>query len=194
MAAESKSAIENPCNPGSTGALINTLNTTTATALNVDNVVIGANGMEFRSISSNGAVNAIVLSSTGTQGGLRVKGSGAAGSRRSHPEQYRCRYPIGRPHLTKPGRAAAFHECPERWQLRYVRHQRQCLVLDTVAVTGNGNALGHHGIALDNPAGPLTFYRPLTATGNFQNNVRIEDLDNIGGATTLTVNGGLIGQ
>jgi|GEM_PF-6294277 len=180
---------ENPCNPGSTGALINTLNTTTATALNVDNVVIGANGMEFRSISSNGAVNAIVLSSTGTQGGLRVKGSGVAGS--------------GGLIQNSTGAGIRLVDT-QAAQLRFMNVQNggnsgifgtnvNGLVLDTVAVTGNGNALGHHGIALDNPAGPLTF-TDLTATGNFQNNVRIEDLDNIGGATTLTVNGGLIGS
>lgn len=65
---------ENPCNPGATGALVNTLTTTTGTALNVANTTIGANNLEFRSISANGGANGIVLNTTGSSGGLVVKG------------------------------------------------------------------------------------------------------------------------
>jgi VCBS repeat-containing protein len=72
---------ENPCAPAATGGLVDTLATTTATALNVANTTIGANNLEFRSISSNGGTDAgIVLDNTGTSGGLKVKGTGAAGS------------------------------------------------------------------------------------------------------------------
>ncbi|HJR78720.1 MAG TPA: Ig-like domain-containing protein [Anaerolineales bacterium] len=69
---------ENPCNPASTGALVNTLTTTTGTALNVVNTTIGANNLEFRSISSNGATSGIVLNTTGSTGRLLVKGNGGA--------------------------------------------------------------------------------------------------------------------
>jgi large repetitive protein len=68
---------ENPCNPAGTGGLVNTLTTTTGTALNVANTTIGTNRLEFRSISANGAVNGIVLNNTGTSGGLSVKGNSA---------------------------------------------------------------------------------------------------------------------
>jgi hypothetical protein len=71
---------ENPCNPGATGALVNTLTSTTGTALNVANSSIGSNNLEFRSISSNGAANGIVLNTTGASGGLKVKGNGTSGS------------------------------------------------------------------------------------------------------------------
>ena len=71
---------ENPCNPAATGALANTLTTSTGTALNVDNTTIGSNRLEFRSISSNGAANGIVLNTTGSSGGLKVSGTGSAGS------------------------------------------------------------------------------------------------------------------
>jgi hypothetical protein len=67
---------ENPCNPAATGALVNTLTTTTATALNVASTAIGANNLEFRAISANGGANGIVLNGTGTDGGLQVKGTG----------------------------------------------------------------------------------------------------------------------
>ncbi len=67
---------ESPCNPAATGALVNTLTTTTGIALNVANTTIGANGLEFRSVSSNGASSGIVLNSTGALGSLTVKGNG----------------------------------------------------------------------------------------------------------------------
>jgi large repetitive protein len=57
-----------------------TITTTTATALSVQNTTIGSSGLQFRSISSNGANPGISLSSTGTSGGLTVTGTGSAGS------------------------------------------------------------------------------------------------------------------
>ena len=69
---------ENPCNPAATGALVNTMTTTTGTALNVANTTIGANRLEFRSISANGAANGIVLNNTGGSGSLTVKGNGGS--------------------------------------------------------------------------------------------------------------------
>ena len=53
-----------------------TLATTAGTALNVENTTIGASGLTFESISSNGASSGIVLSNTGTSGGLTVSGNG----------------------------------------------------------------------------------------------------------------------
>lgn len=58
----------------------NTLTTTSATALNVTNTTIGSSGLIFRSISANGAANAIVLNTTGSSGGLTITGTGSAGS------------------------------------------------------------------------------------------------------------------
>lgn len=54
----------------------NSITTTTGTALNVANTVIGTDGLNFTSISSNGAANGIVLNSTGAVGHLSVTGSG----------------------------------------------------------------------------------------------------------------------
>jgi hypothetical protein len=53
-----------------------TLASTTGTALDVSGVTIGASGLKFASISSNGAVNGIRLNNTGTSGGLSVLGGG----------------------------------------------------------------------------------------------------------------------
>jgi VCBS repeat-containing protein len=57
-----------------------TITTTTGTALSVQNTTIGAAGLTFQSISSNGAASGISLASTGTSGGLTVTGTGTAGS------------------------------------------------------------------------------------------------------------------
>jgi uncharacterized repeat protein (TIGR01451 family) len=55
----------------------NTLATTAATALRIENTIIGASGLTFRSISSNGGtVPGIRLNTTGSFGGLTVTGDG----------------------------------------------------------------------------------------------------------------------
>src|SRR4029077_15228837 len=56
--------------------IINTLATTTATALNVANTAIGASGLTFRSINSTtaSASSGIVLNTPGSSGGLTVTG------------------------------------------------------------------------------------------------------------------------
>ncbi|MGE3268981.1 MAG: Ig-like domain-containing protein [Chloroflexota bacterium] len=54
-----------------------TITTTTGTALNVANTTVGASGLTFRSIASNGAPSGIILNTTGTSGGLHVLGTGA---------------------------------------------------------------------------------------------------------------------
>jgi len=43
---------ENPCNPAATGAKVNTLSTSSGVALNVANTTIGANKLEFKTISA----------------------------------------------------------------------------------------------------------------------------------------------
>jgi hypothetical protein len=55
--------------------ILNTLTTTTGTALNVANTTIGASGLTFRSISANGATKGISLNTTGA-GALTVTGTG----------------------------------------------------------------------------------------------------------------------
>ncbi|HEY2322159.1 MAG TPA: tandem-95 repeat protein [Thermoanaerobaculia bacterium] len=56
------------------------LTTTTGTGVKVQNTTIGAAGLKFQSVSSNGGTNGILLSSTGNAGGLNVTGNGVAGS------------------------------------------------------------------------------------------------------------------
>jgi large repetitive protein len=59
--------------------VVNTLTTTTGTALNVANTTIGASGLTFRSITSvGGTTPGIVLNTTGGSGGLTVTGNGGS--------------------------------------------------------------------------------------------------------------------
>lgn len=53
----------------------NTITTTTGTAVSVVSTTIGAGGLIFRSINVSGATHAIVLSGTGSGGGLAVTGT-----------------------------------------------------------------------------------------------------------------------
>ncbi|HEX8830052.1 MAG TPA: hypothetical protein VF705_02745, partial [Longimicrobium sp.] len=65
---------------------INTIASTSATALSVQNTTIGSGGLSFRSISAGNAsadpdpANGIVLVNTGTVGALTVAGNGSAGT------------------------------------------------------------------------------------------------------------------
>jgi methionine-rich copper-binding protein CopC len=56
---------------------VNTLTSTTGTALFVQNVTIGTGGLNFKSIAANGATNGVYLENTGTTAGLTVTGDGS---------------------------------------------------------------------------------------------------------------------
>jgi VCBS repeat-containing protein len=55
----------------------NTIATTTGTALTITDTTIHSNDVSFRSISSNGAVNGVLLNNTGSVGNLVVTGNSA---------------------------------------------------------------------------------------------------------------------
>lgn len=74
---------DNPCDPAATGSLVNSITTTSGTALALSSTTIGANGLELRSVSSTTSSTnpAISLSDTGTLGRLKITGTGTtAGS------------------------------------------------------------------------------------------------------------------
>ncbi|HEX6041125.1 Ig-like domain-containing protein [Longimicrobium sp.] len=58
----------------------NTLVSTGATALRVENTTIGGAGLSFRSVNASGGANGIVLVNTGALNGVQVTGTGSAGS------------------------------------------------------------------------------------------------------------------
>ncbi|HVQ38070.1 MAG TPA: Ig-like domain-containing protein, partial [Pyrinomonadaceae bacterium] len=62
----------------SSASNVNILSSGTGIALSVVNTTIGAGGLNFRSISSNGASSGIVLNNTGASGSLVVAGNGGS--------------------------------------------------------------------------------------------------------------------
>ena len=125
----------------------NVLAATSGSALVVQNTTIGAAGLTFRSISSNGGSNTgIILDTTGASGGLTVSGSGAAGSggthrqqdRRGRQHQYRRRHLPERhdqpillvdadqrsPEFRHPGQQRHRIHAGEQHRQRRERHQR----------------------------------------------------------------------
>ena len=69
------------------GSIVNTLTTTTATALNVANTTIGGSGLTFRSVTAgtagSGPTNGILLNNTGSSGGLSVTGDSGSSNNSS---------------------------------------------------------------------------------------------------------------
>ncbi len=161
----------------------NTLATTTGTALNVANTTIGAAGLTFRSISSNGAVSGIVLNNTGSSGGLTVTGTGSANSGGTIQNS------------TASGISLAN---ARDVNLSYMTVSGSgddglnASTVNTMAITqstfnNNGNAVIDEGLKFDDPAGTLTL-NTVTVTASAHNNVYV-DLST-GTLAALTVTNG----
>jgi hypothetical protein len=179
------------------GALVvtgagNTIDTTTGRALNVTNTDIGALDLTFQRISSNGAINGIVLDTTGNAGGLVVTGDGSANS--------------GGTIQSSTGPGILLNSVGGGVDLTRVRVMnggddgiRGSTVVgftsDNGSVTGNGNAVGESGLdfgtsSVTGLTGTATLTN-ATVTGNAENNVSIQTNS---GTLDLTVSGGSYGS
>jgi hypothetical protein len=164
---------------------VNTITSTTGTALNVANTTIGSAGLTFQSIASNGASSGIVLSATGSTGGLTVTGTGAAGSggtiqsSTSHGIllSNTMNVSLSRMIVQASGDDGVFGTTVNGFTLA------------NSSVINNGNAAADDGIYLVDPVGAITLTN-VTATGNAHNNAWIYDSNNTGGNSTLTLSGG----
>ncbi len=127
--------------------VVNTLATTSGIALNVQSTTIGALGLKFRSIAAHGAVNGILLNTTGSSGGLTVTGTGTAGTGGTITNS------------TDSGVHAT---------------STTNLNLSWMTITNNGNALNEGGLRLVNVfgTGQLT---SSTVTGGFEDNVSLSN-------------------
>ncbi|HEY0320623.1 MAG TPA: Ig-like domain repeat protein, partial [Pyrinomonadaceae bacterium] len=189
---------ENPCNAGATGALVNQLTTTTGTALNVASTNIGANGLEFRSISAgtaaSGPANGIILNSTGTSNGLSVKGTGSAGTGGT---------------IQKATGDGVSLTTTEKLSLKYMNIQNNLgdgiggsgvngLVLDNLSITGNGDnaATDESGINLAEVIGSSSGgARPTSITNSTISNnweFQAQITNTTGTLTDLTMSGNTI--
>jgi hypothetical protein len=159
----------------------NTLTTTTGTALNVANTTIGASGLTFRSIASNGAASGIVLNNTGATAGLTVTGTGGAGTGGTIQAS------------TGPGVSLTSTRSVNLSSMIITAggddgingSAVNGLTLSGLSVTNNGNSTTDEGIDLLNSTGAVTFTN-LTVTGNAHNNFHILSTS---GSSTLSISG-----
>jgi VCBS repeat-containing protein len=136
-----------------------TIATTTGTALNVTSTNIGASGMTFRSISSNGAASGIVLNGTGASGGLTVTGTGGAGSGGTIQNS------------TNSGILAT---------------STKNLSLTSMNITNNGNAVNEGGIRMTDVTGSGGI-TSSTVSGGFEDNIYLRN--DTATALTFTIHG-----
>lgn len=163
----------------------NTVSSTSGTALNVASTTIGASGLTFQSIASNGASSGIVLNTTGTTGGLTVTGTGTAGSGGTIQSSTghgilltsTMNVNLSRMIVQSSGDDGIFGTSVNGFTLA------------NSSVINNGNAAADDGIYLVDPVGAITL-TSVTATGNAHNNAWIYDSNNTGGNSTLALSGG----
>ena len=196
---------ENPCAPGATGALVNTLTTTTGTALNVSSVTIGANNLEFRSISSNGAANGIVLNTTGASGGLKVSGNSAGfcGGQTSGTPPSITQAPVAADctggtiqSSTGAGILLSSTANVSLTRMRIINGGDDGIGGTTVTgfslsnslIDNNGNAVGEAGLDFDNLFGTSSITNS-TISLSHENNVEVRNTSNNGSQATLAITG-----
>ena len=158
-----------------------TLVTTTGTALNVANTTIGAPGLGFRSISSSGAPNGIILQNTGSIAGLTVYGTGSAGT--------------GGTIASSPG-AGILLTNTSAISLSYMNVQNggddgirgsgvSGLNLTSLNITSNGNAVGERGIDITQLTGSGSMTN-CAVSGSAENNVLIANTSGTLSAFNIT--------
>jgi VCBS repeat-containing protein len=168
-----------------------TLTTTTGTALNVANTMIGASGLKFRTISSNGAVTGIVLNSTGSAGGLTVSGNGGTCTVATPT----C---TGGTIQSSTGAGISLSSTSNvNLSLMRVTGSGEDGILGSGVtgfslsnslVTNNGNALGENGFDFSNLFGTASI-TSSTISGSHNNNATIRNSS--GTLTMLTVTGSM---
>ncbi|HYH44298.1 MAG TPA: hypothetical protein VEG34_01325, partial [Thermoanaerobaculia bacterium] len=159
-----------------------TLATTTGTALHVNNAFIGASGLTFRSISSNGAASGIVLNTTGSSGGLTVSGTGGAGS--GGTIQNASGPGI---HLISTGSVNLASINVQNGGDDGIRGSNVTgFALANSTISANGNAVGEHGLEFTNLLGTANI-TGSTVTGSAEDNLRV---DNASGTLTMLTVGG----
>ncbi|GAB4153164.1 MAG: hypothetical protein Fur005_04030 [Roseiflexaceae bacterium] len=168
--------------------LSNTLTTTTGTALNVANTTIGASGLTFRSISSNGATNGIILNTTGSSGSLTVTGDGGASANGSGGT-IQGSTGVG-VLLTSTNAASLGYMNIQNGQNDGINGTSvNGFNLNRSVVSGNGNATGEHGLDFTNTTGSVSIINS-TVTGSFTNNILFTQ--NSGTLNSLTIAGSTI--
>ncbi|MEQ8305220.1 MAG: inverse autotransporter beta domain-containing protein [Hoeflea sp.] len=175
---------------GGTG---NVIQTTTGTGVYIAGTTIGAAGITLESVSTNGAVNGIVLNTTGGVGGLTITGDGST--------------PVGRGSNNSGGQI--LNSTGSGILLMDTRNVSLAHMnitdaadhgIDALRVNGfsgsyltlnsNGNANQEHGIRIRDAAGVYDFTK-LSADGNFDAHIRVLQQTGANSLTSFTVNDSL---
>ena len=159
----------------------NTLASTLGTALTVADTTIGAAGLRFRSIASNGAASGIVLNNTGALGSLTVTGNGAAATGGSILSS------------SGPGISLAGTKSPSFAWLNIAGGRDDGIhgegvdgfSLANTTLLGNGNAAGEHGLDFVGLSGTAS----ITSTSVNSSAARHLSVTNGSGSLNLTVTG-----
>jgi hypothetical protein len=160
----------------------NTIDTTTGRALNVANTDIGAAGMTFQRISSNGATTGILLNTTGSSGGLTVTGTGAAGSGGVIQNTTADSISLT---STRSVSLTSMNVTASQ-ESGILGANVNGLALAGVNLTNNGNDAADDGIRINNLTG-TNAWSALSVTGSARNNVFIDN--DSGTLNSLTVTG-----
>ncbi|GGJ45053.1 ExeM/NucH family extracellular endonuclease [Deinococcus roseus] len=159
-----------------------TLTTSSGIAVNVQNTSIGSSNLKFRSVSSNGASNGIVLNTTGSSGGLQVVGNGSSGTGGT---------------IQNSTAAGISLTSTSKTSLSYLNVQSSAdhgilgssvtdLTLASDSITSNGNASGEHGVYITNLFGSNSI-TSTSVTNSAASNVYIQN--NSGTLSALNVTG-----
>ncbi|MEN3369734.1 MAG: hypothetical protein V7609_1877 [Verrucomicrobiota bacterium] len=190
---------------------INTITTTSGTALQVTSTTIGASGLTFRSISSNGAANGIVLNATGSNG-LTVTGNsaGICGGSVTNFSTPGTLATVTAPNTadctggtiqssTGTGVSLTSASNVSLTRMRIINGGSDGingttvngLTLAAVDIENNGNAVGENGMEFSNLTGTVSVTNS-TVSGNFSDNFKI--INTSGTLSSFTVSGSSFSQ
>ena len=171
----------------------NSITSGSGTALEINAPDIAAADVTFQSIASNGAASGIVLANTGTAGGLHVTGSGGvAGSGGTITASSGAGVDLTSTSEVQLASVAVTNGATDG--IRGVGVSGFSLT-GSAAVTGNGNAVGEHGIdmtELSGTAGNPVTLTGATVTGNAENNLSI--VNDAATISSLSITGGSYGS
>jgi hypothetical protein len=171
--------------------IVNTLTTTTGTALNVANTTIGGSGLTFRNITAGtgagGPANGIVLNNTGASGGLVLSGNSGAGTGGTIQKATTAGISLtsvgGSVSLTDMNVTTGTHD-----GIRGTTVANLSLI--NCSVTSNGTVAADNGVHITDASGTVTFTN-TSVTGSFGDNVDFDStVSSAAVITAFTVTGG----
>jgi hypothetical protein len=167
-------------------SIVNTISSTTGTALNVTTTTIGASGLTFRSIAANGAASGIILTTTGA-GALTITGNAGSCTSVATCTGGAIQNSTGPGiNLTSTGAISLTNVAIEAGGDDGIRGLTvNGFTLTSSRVVNNGNAVLERGIEMTNLVGTSSITNSLVS-GNAEDNLYVK---NGSGTLNLTTSG-----